>query len=285
MSAPTTRDPRTKKIKTIQTALPGTSHISRLPLVTISLKDACGNRSWSDFRGSLDEMARILIVDDDEVLRSIAKEHLSNIYEIIETGAPETALALTLEHKPDVILLDLSMPGMSGFELCQLFSSLNATKQIPIVITSGEDMRNRAFCFRLGASSYFTKPVDYPRLKAELAEILSAKRDERRANVRVQLTVMLKLRGRRKDGTDLEVRATTENMSKGGFLCSCASPLEEGTTFEVTLCGARELCLGHARLVRVIKSTNLDPRFGFQFIGTTEPGDLISQLQSGQEVS
>jgi CheY-like chemotaxis protein len=230
-------------------------------------------------------MARILIVDDDEVLRNIAKEHLSGAYEVIDTGAPETALALTLEHKPDAILLDLSMPGMSGFELCQLLSSLNATKQIPIVITSGEDMRNKAFCFRLGASRYFTKPIDFPRLKMELAEILSAKKDERRANVRVQLRVTLKLRGRHKDGTDLEVRATTENMSKGGFLCSCASSLEEGATFEVTLCGERELSLGRARLVRVIISTALDPRFGFQFIATTEASDLISQLQTVQEIS
>jgi CheY-like chemotaxis protein len=230
-------------------------------------------------------MARILIVDDDEAMRTIAKEHLLRAYEVIDTGAPETALALALEHKPDAILLDLSMPGMSGFELCQVLSSLDATRQIPIIIASGEDMRNKAFCLRLGAVSYFTKPIDFPRLRAELAEILNSKKDERRANLRVQLRVTLKLKAKQKDGTAIEVRATTENMSKGGFLCSCASSLEEGATFEVTLCGDRELSLGHARLVRVVRAAALDPRFGFQFIGTTEASDLISQLESTRKTS
>jgi CheY-like chemotaxis protein len=91
-------------------------------------------------------MARILIADDDVSMRSVMKGHLSTAYEVFDTGVPETALAMALEHKPDAILLDLSMPGLSGFELCQVLSGLSITQQIPIFIVSGEDERNKAFC-------------------------------------------------------------------------------------------------------------------------------------------
>lgn len=227
-------------------------------------------------------MARILIVDDDEVMRTIVREHLSGTYEIIETGLPETALAMTLEHKPDAILLDLSMPGLSGFELCQALSSLSTAQKMPIFIVSAEDIRNKAFCLRLGASSYFTKPVDFARLKKELAQVLSSKKDERRADPRIQLRVILRLKGKSITGIPFEVRAETENMSKGGFLCSSASSLEEVTTVEVTLCGERDLHLGHARLVRIVKSETSDPQYGFQFIAAMEVSDLILQLKSGE---
>src|SRR3984957_16773910 len=104
-------------------------------------------------------MPRILIVDDDDAYRSVIKEHLSSFYQIIDTAFPEDALVMTVEQQPDVILLDLSMPGMSGFELCHAISSLSFTQQIPIFIMSGQGERNKAFCQNLGASRYFTKPI------------------------------------------------------------------------------------------------------------------------------
>jgi len=59
-------------------------------------------------------MARILIVDDDEAIRRLVRLNLTDLYEVFDTGQPEEALAP--EHKPDAILLDLRMPGYSGFE-------------------------------------------------------------------------------------------------------------------------------------------------------------------------
>jgi len=69
-------------------------------------------------------MPRILIVDDDDAYRSVMREHLSRDYQIIETAFPEDALVMAVEQEPDVILLDLSMPVLSGFELRQTLSSL-----------------------------------------------------------------------------------------------------------------------------------------------------------------
>ena len=222
-------------------------------------------------------MARILVVDDDEAYRSVIKEHLSSIYEVVDTPFPENALVMAVEKEPDVVLLDLSMPGLSGFELCQTLSSLSFTQHIPIFIISGQDERNKAFCQNLGASRYFTKPIDFTRLKTDLASVLDSKKVERRREARVQVKLPLTLRGKRLDGTDFEVRAATENVSKTGFLCVCSSTLEDVTGVEVSLTGDHEHPLGDARLVRIAESDGLNPgpRYGFQFTGLwTQP--LIS---------
>ncbi len=112
------------------------------------------------------------------------------------------------------------------------------------------------------------KPIDFTKLKQRLAEAVRPKLPERRADVRVQLRLMLNLKGKKRDGAHFDAHAVTENVSKGGFLCACTTLLDDVTTVEVSLCGERELSLGYARLVRVVKSETLDARYGFQFIGT-----------------
>src|SRR5438132_13927248 len=101
-------------------------------------------------------MHTILVVDDDEAMRRVIKLNLDYGYKVFDTGEPEHALALALEHKPDAILLDLRMPRYSGFELCQTFASFNATQLIPVVIVSGEaGARTKELCKDLRAVDYF----------------------------------------------------------------------------------------------------------------------------------
>jgi DNA-binding response OmpR family regulator len=213
-------------------------------------------------------MSRVLIVDDDEAMRGIIRDHLSATYDVVDTGEPQNALALTMEHRPDAILLDLSMPHVSGYELCRALSSLSFTQQIPVFIVTGKDERNKAFCQNLGAVGYFTKPIDFVRLKARLADVVRTEKAERRRDARVALRVILKLKGKDREGNYFDVRATTENVSKSGFLCACPDPLDGATSVEVTLCGERELSLGFARLVRADNNETYGNRYGFQFIGS-----------------
>lgn len=217
-------------------------------------------------------MPRILIVDDDEAIRGVIKDHLSATYKVIDTGVPDNALAMALEHKPDAILLDLSLPGTSGFELCHAFSASSFTRQIPIFIV-GEDERNRAFCQNLGASRYFTKPIDFAKLKKALAYALDCKWAERRRDIRIEVKVNLALKGRKRDGTVFEANAVTKNMSKGGFFCACPAWLEKGDTVQVFFAEESERCLGDARLVRVVETDGVYPHYGFQFIGTIGEGN------------
>jgi hypothetical protein len=81
--------------------------------------------------------------------------------------------------------------------------------------------KTKDFCRHLGAAPYFEKPVDFEALRDSLAQALHSRRLERRKEVRVGLRVPLKLSGQDANGADFSLPSTTENVSKGGFLCVC----------------------------------------------------------------
>jgi DNA-binding response OmpR family regulator len=212
-------------------------------------------------------MARILIIDDDEVMRGLLRDRLEDTYQIIDTGNPEQAIALALQEKPDVVLLDLMMAKFSGFEVCQTLHSLTFTQQIPIFIVSGEAATKfAAFCHNLGSAGYFEKPVDFDKLRASLAAVLLDKRAERRRELRVRLNVILKLQGKDRHGTPFEVFTTTENVSANGFLCGCTASLEKDAILEVYLRLEGEHYAGTAKAVRGEWHDTPCPRYGFRFV-------------------
>jgi len=219
-------------------------------------------------------MRRLLIVDDDESVRKVLRFRLKNSYEIIDTGSPEDALALALQQKPDAILLDLMMPKYSGFEICQTLSSMSFTQLIPVFIVSGESaQRYKDFCQNLGATAYFQKPVDFEALEARLASVLDKKHGDRRSEARVNLTVMLKIRGTTVKGDAFEVLTSTENVSAHGFLASCHVPLKKDAVVEVFLMAIGQQLIGNARIVRIEWPETPGQRCGFQFLN--QPIDWV----------
>lgn len=228
------------------------------------------NRSLVAEGGAL-KVPKLLVVDDDESIRGLLRTRLADTYQIVETGDPEQALALALEHKPDAILLDLMMPGFSGFELCQSFHTLSYTSRIPIFVITGEaGTKYKEHCESLGARGYFQKPVDFATLKGTLAQELKGKIPERRAHKRVQMRVVLSLRGLDATGKEFSESATTENISAGGFLCNCSATLIKGAPIDVFLkSGGHERYAGRAQVVRKDAPGSPWQRYGFQFIETT----------------
>lgn len=222
-------------------------------------------------------MRKILIVDDDDQVRGMLRMRLSDSYQIAETGNPEQALGLALEHKPAAILLDLMMPGFSGFELCQSLHSLSYTSRTPIFVVTGESgAKYKDHCEALGARGYFQKPVDFVALKSALATAISETQPERRAHVRVRMRVIIKLRGTDSNGRQFEESTTTENVSAGGFLCNCTANLIKGAPVEVFLCADGADChAGRAKVVRRESPGSPWQRYGFQFEQVT--GDWVLQ--------
>lgn len=211
-------------------------------------------------------MSKILLVDDDNAMRGLMKKRLSDTYDVVDTGDPEQALGLALEHKPDAILLDLMMPKFSGFELCQSLHTLSYTSLTPIFVITGESAaKYKDHCENLGATAFFEKPVNFLELKNRLASELQKRRVERRAEVRVRMRILLKLKGTDANGKPFEELVATENVSAGGFLCSCAHALAKDAVVDVFLTGGTERPAGRARVVR--KEAPGDPlqRYGFQF--------------------
>lgn len=107
-------------------------------------------------------MAKLLIVDDDPTQLDLYRTRLADSYEIIQSTDSEAAFALAFQHKPDCIVLDLSMPNFSGFELCRALATLSSTSLIPIIVISGKPAwMYKDFCLSLGATEYFEKPVNF----------------------------------------------------------------------------------------------------------------------------
>lgn len=212
-------------------------------------------------------MARILVVDDEEPYRNLIRQRLEDEYEVIDTGQPAEALALALQHRPDAIVLDLSMPELSGFELCQTLATLSYTQSIPIFVVTGEPAaKYKAFCQNLGATEYFEKPVDFDELKARLAVGLKLHHPERRAEVSVRLRVILKLLGTDTNGGKFELLTTTDGVSAGGFLCSCPASLHKDSLVEVFLVSEEPRYVGQARAVRAEWRDTPVPHYGFRFV-------------------
>ena len=120
----------------------------------------------------------ILIVDDQSENISLLIEVLQSLYSLQVAKDGETALErASSETRPDLILLDVMMPNMDGYEVCRRLKSDPGTRDIPIIfITALTDPEDEALGFRLGASDYITKPISPPVVQARVCAHLQLKR-------------------------------------------------------------------------------------------------------------
>lgn len=105
---------------------------------------------------------KILIVDDVEFNREILKDWMSELnFDIIEAEDGEIALSMVNDEHPDLILLDIMMPKMNGFEVCRILKENPSTKDIPIIFLSAlSDPSDKVKAFELGAVDYIGKPFN-----------------------------------------------------------------------------------------------------------------------------
>lgn len=118
----------------------------------------------------------ILIVDDTEENLDILVEALSDDYGISVAMDGETALEILEEEMPDIILLDIIMPGMDGYDVCKKIKENKETADIPIIfLTAITEIESKARGFELGAVDYITKPFEILEVKARIRTHLSLK--------------------------------------------------------------------------------------------------------------
>lgn len=106
------------------------------------------------------QKVKILVVDDVESNRMILEEIIKNMhYHPVLAESGEQALEMMKECSPQLVLTDISMPGMDGYELCRILKGKEETKNIPIVFISAfDDPKDMIQGFRLGGEDYITKP-------------------------------------------------------------------------------------------------------------------------------
>jgi putative two-component system response regulator len=122
--------------------------------------------------------ARILIVDDDPVVRETIRDSVEHLgYATREAGSAEEALEHLTREVPDLILLDVRMPGITGIDLCRQLKADQATHLIPVVLLTAQgELDTRVAGLEAGADDYFTKPVHLRELRARLRALIRLKR-------------------------------------------------------------------------------------------------------------
>lgn len=116
-------------------------------------------------------MNRVLIIDDDERHSALLKRYFERFgIELICAGDAETGLPLIASEKPDLLLLDVMLPGKDGFEICR---EVRRRGQLPVImLTARDDVIDRVSGLELGADDYITKPFEPRELVARINTIL-----------------------------------------------------------------------------------------------------------------
>ncbi|HEY2357082.1 MAG TPA: PleD family two-component system response regulator [Phenylobacterium sp.] len=191
--------------------------------------------------------ARILVVDDVEANVRLLKAKLeAEYYEVLTAPDGPTALALTAGEKPDVVLLDVMMPGMDGFTVCRRLKEDAETRHIPVVLLTALDGRaDRVTGLEAGADDFLTKPIDdvmlfarvrsLTRLKSVMDELRQREASGRRMGVIAGVASRL-------GGTGGRILVVDDNERQAQRLCNELSvehrPVAE-TSLEMALLAAR----------------------------------------------
>jgi DNA-binding response OmpR family regulator len=131
-------------------------------------------------------MARILIVEDDPaILRGLADNLACESHDVLTAGDGEHGYSLARTGKPDLLILDLMLPRMSGYELCRKLRAENVVTPV-VMLTARGDEADRVVGLDLGADDYITKPFSVRELLARIRAVL------RRAQVQTALPAELR---------------------------------------------------------------------------------------------
>lgn len=116
----------------------------------------------------------VLVVDDTEANVDILVDALADGYDISVAMDGESALEIVADERPDLILLDIMMPGMNGFEVCERLKAKESTRDIPVMFLSGKtDAAYKEKAMVLGAVDYITKPIDVPDVQKRVYNFLT----------------------------------------------------------------------------------------------------------------
>lgn len=212
--------------------------------------------------------AHILVVDDEiEIVRALRRTLTAHGYKVFTASSGEEAVEVTSKRRPDLLLLDLLLPGMSGLEVCR---RVRAESNVPIIVLSVKGAeRDKVKALDLGADDYVSKPFGMDevlaRVRVALRHVARAQ-DGTQANFRAgPLEVDFALRRVQLDGQDVQLTPTEYDLLKvfiahRGKILTRQMLLKEIWGPE-THARTHSLHVYVAQLRRKIEPTPEDPRF------------------------
>ena len=120
---------------------------------------------------------KILVVDDDKGATKLTETQLrANGYDVISSNEAPEGLQVALSQKPDLIILDVMMPIVNGYNFCRLLKSTEEQKDIPVILLTSRDAEeDKEIGKEVGANAYMTKPYNVDELLAKIKELLEGR--------------------------------------------------------------------------------------------------------------
>jgi len=117
---------------------------------------------------------RVVVVDDEAAVGTAVRDLLSaEGFEVEAPGDARAALPDLIREPPDLVILDVNMPEMSGWELCAILRRQPATRAVPILFLTGrQEVRDRITAMQLGGSDYLSKPFDAEELRRKVRSLI-----------------------------------------------------------------------------------------------------------------
>jgi two-component system, cell cycle response regulator DivK len=122
-------------------------------------------------------MPKILLVEDNEMNRNMLSRRLiRHGYEVVMAVDGQQGIEMAISERPDLILMDMSLPVMDGWEATRQVKGNDVTRQIPVIALTAHAMAgDRERAMEVGCDDYDTKPVELPRLLGKIAALLLPK--------------------------------------------------------------------------------------------------------------
>ena len=173
----------------------------------------------------ISERARILVVDDEPANLKVIREVLANDYRLSFAKSGELALQLIENEPPKLILLDIMMPDMSGFEVCKVLKANPKTAHIPVIfVTALSHEQDESEGFALGAVDYITKPISPAIVRARVKNHLSLVQAEQLQLAHIDLIQRL---GRAAEYKDTDTGEHIARMSRYSKVLALAYGMSE----------------------------------------------------------
>ncbi|MDD3063224.1 MAG: helix-turn-helix domain-containing protein [Massilibacteroides sp.] len=211
---------------------------------------------------------KLVLVDSDDELRSVLKESLSPVYDVIEVERAENVVDIAMKEQPDIILCEISLSGLSGIEICALLKTNLETLHIPVVLmTIHPSVKQQKESVRVGADDYLVKPFDMEYLFLRCNSIV-----KNRAGILQKYTGL----------AEEEVQGLATNVHDKRFLDKALVVLEknlEDVEFDTSK-WSKELNIGRTRLFERIKQiTGMTPNDYLLYVKMNKAMSLLQEYE------